>query len=211
MSLNARLAALEMKLGISSNTTSSSSNALPETDVPDRLAALQVLVDKYTTTEIRTTWHESHRLLQELDPGEGLTYQQQPLLYKRQEILAAAPQLRQDFQHLSTLVGLLHNTQQQQQQQQQVGGGGGGGTNTNPLTADTVTQAPILTSLQVSLDDQRRLDSLRVQVEDLNGRTRTMTTRLHQLLEAYHAIMTAASEKCILVDEVLSMKEAKSL
>jgi hypothetical protein len=214
MSLDARLSALEMKLGISSNNGSSSnnnnnasSNTLAEDDdLGGRLDALQAMVDKYTTTDFKNTWYECQKLLMELDPGEGLTYQQQPLMYKRQEVLAMAPQLERDFKHLSTLVGLLHNTTTSQYKTPQQK------THQNPplvvLTEDTITQAPILTTLHVSMEDQRRLDALRVLIEDLNGKTRTLTTRLHQLLEAYHAIMTAASEKCILLDEVLSMKES---
>ena len=214
-SLNARLAALEMKVGIVSSAehvpaAEQHHQQEQRLDIPGRIDALQATVDKAhsSTTDLRTTWQESLALLQELDPGQGLTYQQQPLMYKRQEILAVAPQLKQDFHHLSTLVGLLHNTQQNGR-----GGMGSGGKNSNknPLTADSVTQAPLLTTVKVpSLEDQRRLDALRVQIEDLNGRTRTMTTRLHQMLEVYHAIMTAASEKCILADEVLSMREAKT-
>lgn len=208
MTIDARLSALEWKLGLPSGASTSSKPHVEEgdhrksqsddtaasttTDVSARLAALQATMEKTTTSEFKNTWQECQRLLQELDPGTGLTHQQQPLLYKRQEILAAAPQLEHDFEHLKTLVFLLHKQ---------------GG---NPLTLDAVTQAPILTSIRVSPQEQRRLDTLRLTVDDLNARTKVMTLRLHQILEAYHAIMSAASEKCILADEVLSMKEAEA-
>jgi len=282
MSLNARLSTLEMKLGIiasSSDGTNKKKNdprhqMISDMDVASRLDALQGAIEKSmttstTTNDLKTSWMESCTLLKELDPGEGLTYQQQPLLYKRQELLAVAPQLKQDFQHLSTLIGLLHTTPSSaasgiggggiyQGQQRTMGGtmtttgdgssGTGGKPPSNrpppssstsalssshhrhtssvssagssgstsyptPLTEDVITQASVLTTttFQISMEDQRRLDTLKIQMEDLNQRTQKVMIQFHQMLEIYHVIMTAASEKCILFDETLRMREETTI
>ncbi len=73
-----------------------------------------------------------------------------------------------------------------------------------------VTQAPIFTILSMSPEDQRRWDALRVTMEDLNVRTRAMALRLNQLLECYHSVMSAASEKYFLADELLSSRKSSS-
>lgn len=185
--LDARVAALETKLGLRSSSVS-------KVDVESRLNALQATVDKHTTPQFRSVWKESMDLLRELDPGPGLTHQQQPLLYKRQEVLAAAETLEKDMGELAKILHLLSQ--------------GRASASSTPLREDAVTQAPILTNLSVSPEDQRRLDALRVTFEDLNTRTRVMALRLNQLLECYHSVMSAASEKCILADELLSAREA---
>ncbi len=189
--LDARVSALETKLGLRGGTVSVS---LVDTDIEGRLGALQATVDKHTTPQFRSLWKESLDLLRDLDPGPGLTHQQQPLLYRRQEVLAAAVTLERDMGELAKIMHLL--TQ------------GRAPDSSTPLREDAVTQAPILTNLSISPEDQRRLDTLRVTLEDLNGRTRATALRLNQLLECYHSVMSAASEKCILADEVLASREA---
>ena len=53
------------------------------------------------------SWTLIQKLLKELDPGIALTHQQQPLLYKRQQVLACSDELMTDFGHLETILKLL--------------------------------------------------------------------------------------------------------
>jgi hypothetical protein len=193
-SLGARLSALEAKLGVSSS--SSSSSIQTQNDMSSRLDAVQSSMESQTTSQFRDTWNESQKLFVDLDPGVGLTHQQQPLLYRRQEVLAAAPSLDKDMQEMHTILHLLLTSQPANANNK--------GTS---LREDQVTQAPILTSMQVSPEDQRRLDTLRLTMEDLDDRTKKVMGKMDHVLECYHAVMTAASEKCILADEAISARE----
>lgn len=190
-SLEARLAALETKLGVAGRSN--------DEDAEARLAALQGQLDKFASPQYKSLWKESFQLLEELDPSIGLTHQQQPLLYKRQQVLAASETLGQDMAHLAQILQLLSLKQHQAQNQPAA--------DSQKLRLDDVTQAPILTSISVSSEEQRRLDALRVTLEDLNARAQRATLKLQQLLETYHVVVAAASEKCILADEMLAMKE----
>jgi hypothetical protein len=192
-SLEARLSALEAQLGVSSSSEGPSRN-----DMSIRLDALQSTIETQTTSQFRETWHESQKLFRELDPGMALTHQQQPLLYRRQEVLAASGSLQTDMGELGNILHLLLTSQREPANQQQPNA---------TLREDQVTQAPILTSVSVSPEDQRRLDALRLTLEGLNVRTQKLTTNMDQMLECYHAVMTAASEKCILADETISYRE----
>lgn len=197
--MEARLAALETKLGLrssSSSTISAASNSA-ENNMETRLSTLQRTMEEQTTPEFRSVMKESWQLLDDLDPGAGLTHQQQPLLYKRQEVLASADTLQRDLNELSHIWHLLLTSSSSSNSSSNNG---------TTISQDAVTQAPILTQIRISDEDQRRLDALRVTLEDLNGRTRVMTLRLNQLLEAHYAVLSAASEKCILADEVLSSR-----
>jgi len=53
------------------------------------------------------SWKEIQKLLRELDPGIALTHQQQPLLYKRQQVLAVSDELANDFSELDVILKLL--------------------------------------------------------------------------------------------------------
>jgi hypothetical protein len=53
------------------------------------------------------SWKEIQKLLRDLDPGIALTHQQQPLLYKRQQVLAVSDELANDFSELDGILKLL--------------------------------------------------------------------------------------------------------
>jgi len=190
-SLEARLAALETKLGGKSAPNE-------EADVATRLSRLEASAEKQLDPSFRSLWKESLALLDELHPGLGLTHQQQPLLYKRQHVLAASDSLGNDMGELAKLLPLLslnsNNT-----------------TKDAFIREDQVTQAPILTSSQfvISPEDQRRLDALRMTLDEAQSKVQTLTKQFQHLLESYHVLVTAMSEKCILADEIISGKETK--
>jgi len=116
-----RLNALENRVGVGRQTSDES--------IDDRLAKLKALLDgklaKASSESSTTTgntpsssavatktsneqhWKVIQKLLKELDPGIALTHQQQPLLYKRQQVLACSDELSNDFKQLDAILKLL--------------------------------------------------------------------------------------------------------
>lgn len=181
LSLEARLLDLESKLGVGHPSVT-------KNDIARRLDKVQGSVNEQTTSAFRETWKESQTLFKDLDPGMALTHQQQPLLYRRQEVLAAASCLTQDLQELSKIMHLLQLP-------------------SKSLREDQVKQAPILTQYNISTNDEQRLDQLRLTMEDLATRLQTVMARTDAILESYHTIMAVASEKVVLADEAIKTKE----
>ena len=190
-SLNARLQALEATLGISSSEGEKSAEGIER-----RLNALEQKVKASTPASLHATWDESDRLLRDLHPGSNLTYQQPsknyPILFRRKEVLASADSLKQDMDKLSSILNLLLIAQKQ--------------TDT-PLREEQVTQAPILTSLIVSEEDQRRMDSVLLQVRDIQSQIQNMATHIDSLVEAYHAAMSAVSNSIVAAHEAIDKEK----
>ena len=189
-SFESRLTALEVKVGKLVPENAVADNA----DVDSRLQSLQSKIDANSNAQLKETWRETQEMLRDLDPGAALTHQQQPLLYRRQELLASADTMKRDMEHLKTILHLLQTSQPAFE---------------GPIREEQVAQAPILTDMSVSPEDERRLDTLRLTLQDLHTRTQNLMFRMDNTLECYHSIMTAASEKCVLADEAISLKEKK--
>ncbi|KAL3913901.1 MAG: hypothetical protein SGARI_000413 [Bacillariaceae sp.] len=80
-SLESRIAALELQVG-----KMTGQQQPPAKEVSSRLDKLQQQMDTHlNSVQIGGIWKESLKLIKELDPDIALTYQQQPLLYKRQQ------------------------------------------------------------------------------------------------------------------------------
>jgi hypothetical protein len=186
-SIEARLAAVEAKLGVLPLGAATGKDA-----VAGRFQAIQSAMDSHTTSQFRDTWQESDKLFRELDPGIALTHQQQPLLYRRQEILASADTMQNDMEELRKMLHLLLTSQP---------------STSGLLREDQVTQAPIITGVSISPEDEHRMDVLRLSLVDLNTRTTQLVGKMDNVLECYHAIISAASEKCVLADEAISLRE----
>jgi hypothetical protein len=176
--LESRLIELEVKLGVRKPVVTNN-------DIAHRLDAIQHSIDTSLTSNMRETWGESQKLFRELDPGIALTHQQQPLLYRRQEVLAAAPSMNQDMQELAAMLHLLKPKTSEKK----------------PLREDQVTQAAILTNFNITPEEERRLDALRLTLEELQTRVTKVAQRTDQILESYHTIMAVATEKVVLADE----------
>jgi hypothetical protein len=237
-------------------------------------------------------WIECIKLLNELDPDIGLTHQQQPLLYKRQQVLASSYDLIKDFSELNIILNLLlkgtttrkginginngtssmgaggggissndvfkSNTavgndggggggksynkdndtinkaaagqsslslysssekqqqldkskqqnkqdEEQRRQQQQRSSASADGLQNQLLRLDQVTQAPILTEYYagtaINPIEQKRIETLRIKLLDLNNRTTNLSQQLRYYLECYHTTMQAVSNKIILANE----------
>jgi hypothetical protein len=195
-SLDSRLTVLEGKLG---QITELSSPSLQAQELSSRLDRLQSIVDGHTTVTFRETLQESLKLLKDLDPDIALTHQQQPLLYKRQQLLAVSSQLQLDMQQLDVILKLLtYETKEKALST----------TLSSSVRLDQVTQAPLVSSpyYSQSLVDQERLYALRVIFGALNDRISKIQKQMQHLLESYHTVMAAASEKCILAAERASSK-----
>jgi hypothetical protein len=199
LSLEARVAALEAQLGVRTGAHPTKSNNNSNTnDLSHRLNALQSTMEQHTSLSFRETLKESVQLMDELDPGMALTHQQQPLLYRRQQVLAGAKPLEADMDQLSQLLHLLLTSQPPTPTPNTTAAG------ITKLRQEQVTQAPILvSSVTINPEEERRVDALRLTLQDLSGRTQTLTTQMDQVLECYHTVMMAASEKCVLAEERL--------
>lgn len=121
-----RVSILESRIGINLTTTSKKMlrNNNTNDSINDRLAKICVNLEGRiaslsvgrmstgigsNTSSIHDvrSWKEMEKLLRELDPGIALTHQQQPLLYKRQQVLASSDELSRDFSELDLILKLL--------------------------------------------------------------------------------------------------------
>jgi len=110
-----RLIALERKVGTErlQNTGAAAAVAVGvvSSSLDDRLNKLKSELQSKLSSSTKTNNQDSHRtiqkLLKELDPGIALTHQQQPLLYKRQMVLASCDELKQNLQQLDSIGNLL--------------------------------------------------------------------------------------------------------
>jgi hypothetical protein len=192
--IEARLRALEAFLSVTSETRS------PE-DVTSRIGALETKLNSLTSnlqgdTPLKQLWEESDKLMRELDPGTALTHQQQiaaPILYRRQEILASAESLRRDMGQLMEILTLLSIGQPQI-----IG--------EDPLSEMQVTKAPILAVAPPSKVEEERLQHLEVNLQEMHDKMKNFAARLDKLVAGYHSLVTAVSEKIVLVDETTTGK-----
>jgi hypothetical protein len=183
--IEARLQALEATLGLIPSKEGESS-----VDIETRLDALQAKIKATTPSSLHATWDDSDSLLRDLDPGPSLTYQQTsknyPILYRRKEVLASADCMKADMDQLSSLLNLLLISQKDTD---------------SPLREEQVTQAPIITSVIISEEEERRLDVVLLKVGELSRSIQDIADRVDSLVDSYHAVMMAISEKIIVADE----------
>jgi hypothetical protein len=198
-SMESRLLALETSLGLlqptNSNSNSNSINKNNTKDLTSRLDALEHKFQSFSTP--LTIWRESDALLQELHPQAGLTYQEpstrnDPILYRRQQVLASADDLKRDFAQLNTIMNLLLIAQ-----------------STKKLSEEHVINAPIITSTTgssalVDPNSTARLETLRLDIAITCQQTMAMTNRVDSLIQTYHAIVTALSERMLLLNQTFA-------
>ena len=124
--LERRLAVLEARVGVSRQQPPQSGGSSGDgavRTIDERLGRLRIDLERKIcgSNTVRTmnggggnagfggerSWKEIRKLLKDLDPGIALTHQQQPLLYKRQDVLAGATELSRDFRQLDAVLKLL--------------------------------------------------------------------------------------------------------
>lgn len=196
-SMEARLAALEHKLGILHGKS-----RVKDKDIQSRLDGIQSLYESNTDPAFREACSESDRLVRELDAGTALTHQTSvsstPLYYRRQEVLSSSDSLKGDMDQLGQMLNLLLIAQPPRGEEK-----------STPLREDEVTQAPIVNLPPVSREDERRLDLVQANLAELQTRTQDVAGRVDSLLNLYYSLMATSSEKIVLADEEISVREQK--
>jgi hypothetical protein len=198
-SLESRLSLLESQLGVHVYATTSKDNetTTEDKDLISRLEGLEGRFMSLTDSSLRQTWAESDKLMIELDPKAALTHQQlfaAPILYRKQELLASAEPFKRDLEQVGDIMKLLLIGQPP--------------ITDGDLKEEHVTQAPILTGTPcISEEDQQRMDALQHQMVDMQTRTAAVANQMDRLLNNYHTLISTVSEKMILADEELRMRE----
>jgi hypothetical protein len=166
-------------------------------DVATRVGALeqQLQCNQYLGS-MATEWKEMETLLEELSPGTALTHQKQimaPILYRRQEVLASASTFQTDLERVAQIKTLLDIQSESSSSS----------SHNTIITEQQVVQAPILlvASDTIAKDELERLDRVSATVVQLQARIQHATSKLDRILEHYHALIAALSEKMVLMDE----------
>jgi hypothetical protein len=201
-SMESRLLALETSLGLLQPTNSNSSSINNPTnknntrELSSRLDALEHKFQSFSTP--LTIWSESDALLQELHPLAGLSYQEpssntrnDPIMYRRQQVLASADDMKRDFSQLNTIMNLLLIAQ-----------------STKKLSEEQVFNAPIITSAACAdPNSTARLETLLLDIAITRQQTMAMANRVDSLIQTYHTIVMALSERMLLLNQTLATKE----
>ena len=156
-------------------------------------------VQRAAIDQLESHWKDIHRYLDDLDPGTALTHQQQiaaPLLYRRQEVLASAEELKHWMKQVSEILHLLLIGQSLPD-------------TTKHISEMHVSKAPILvnTTIVLSTEQQNELLLLEQTFTDLAERVNAAGAKLDRLLVGYQQLITSVSEKLVFLDEELSAKK----
>mmetsp|Transcript_9695 Transcript_9695/g.13578 ORF Transcript_9695/g.13578 Transcript_9695/m.13578 type:complete len:246 (-) Transcript_9695:103-840(-) len=217
-SIESRICTLETRLGISPSTAS-----VGDSDINSRLDRLFLLVSQASApssaskksfdalSSIEKDWTESTKLASELDPGSFLVRQgfpptndtaavasiSTPMIYRRQEVLASSTFLKEGMDQLNKAREALLISSDIEK---------------NPLPPnERYTQSDILSSPQYdyAMDEsvQKRLNDVSTKIMSLYHRSANASQKMDELVDRYHAIMGAVSEKIVLADEEVTMLE----
>lgn len=192
--VDARLQALQLRLG----TTPTTDSKLPDDanshhlDTVTRLERLEQTWNSSTTANFNQAGDETDKLFEDLQPGAGLTYQKvlsgrsrdYPMVYRQQIVLASQDSLRRDMNHLGDILNLLHISQK--------------------TSLSDVTQAPILNTRAITFDEERRLDSLRINSSHCQIQVAALADRMDSLIITYQKALVTLSNRMIALDEKLS-------
>ena len=150
-----------------------------------------------------------------------------PLLYRRQEVLASAESLKVGMERLGEMRSLLDSVATSSASAAAQVAAARGGSRTSGAAAaagrgssergkpstTNFANSSLITSdryeYAADADSMRRLQDVSVQAADINARAVSVATRVDNLISQYHRVMTLLSEKCVLVDEELSVLEMK--
>ena len=247
LSFEDELAVLDKGTQLPKIITSTTTSEEEMDDLASRLSKLEQIVDSSKSSSQRDIleghWNEMNQYLQDLDPGAALTHQQSiggPLIYRRQEVLASADELKRNMQYVSEILNLLMIGQNMppltftssssssattSAASSGVGirrsGGSSSSTNSSsssskPVAASSndgmisemhVTKAPILlTAPALSREQQDELVALGERLQLLRDRVDASSTHLDRLVTGYQDVITAISEKLVLLDEELRLQ-----
>ena len=219
--LELRLTELELKVGTSLLSNSSSSSPSQQIDVTSRLdnllrtetSRLPPTPSSTKTSDAsldtkRSALHNEFRtidrLLSELamSPIAGPAASvggnsNAPLLFRRQEILASSDSMKRDMELLSrirelTMIGVkVNNTNDSNK--------------SSNNESNNVVNCPIIASERYNLpsddDAKERLERLCFRVAELHKRSTAVSIRADRMLDSYGQVMMALSEKMVLAEE----------
>mmetsp|Transcript_7081 Transcript_7081/g.14761 ORF Transcript_7081/g.14761 Transcript_7081/m.14761 type:complete len:253 (-) Transcript_7081:24-782(-) len=208
-SLSTQDSILEEVDGMDIIDSSSSNAAGGNSDFASRLTTLEQTINnafskssqqRSIIDQLDSHWKEIHDYFADLDPGTALTHQQQiaaPLLYRRQEVLACADELKQSMQQVAEILNLLMIGQN---------------INSNSKISEMhVTKAPILcATAQPALstrEEQEQLDQVEKILTDLAERVDVAALKMDRMLTGYQQFVTTVSEKLVLLDEEIRNKK----
>jgi hypothetical protein len=204
MDIEGRLSRLERQLGLHESGDYRSvggSTSESRMDLSVRVAALQRSLATTLGVTATAEWSDMDELWQDLSPGTALTHQKQimaPILYRRAEILAAASTFEANMKRVAQIQSLLLVSAPT----------AAASSNAQLITEQQVLQAPILqTDSSMIAGDQ--LQSLASSVVDLQMQIRRVSTKLDRLLANYSSLVGAVSEKLVLADEAIQLREQK--
>ena len=194
--LEARLRDLEDRIGTEPNKVGAIADVeKSQLDVVTRLNRLEEkFKSSLSTPTLKQLLDESDKLLEDLQPASGFTYQQvlsgrsqdYPMIYRRQLVLASKDSLNRDLNALHEIFNLLHISQNKS------------------LLPDRLTEAPILSVPSISVEEEQRLDSLRIQTTHCQLQLAELIERVDSLVSMYQKSLMMLSNRFIQLDEKLS-------
>mmetsp|Transcript_23524 Transcript_23524/g.39906 ORF Transcript_23524/g.39906 Transcript_23524/m.39906 type:complete len:198 (-) Transcript_23524:85-678(-) len=186
--LEARLLALETTLGfVPANDESGKAKS---GDLSSRLDQLEQEWKTLAPSSLNMLWEETDKIVKDLHPGPSMTYQQPsstrnnyPIVYRKQQVLAATKTLQRDMEYLTNIVNLLLISQ------------------AGTISEESVTQAPILTSCLVTPEQEKRLSTLRVQTAEAQQKTEALAVRVDSLVRTYQTILGSLAERMLKLEQ----------
>lgn len=205
--METRLLALETRVGLTPKLDKPTATVLQldepsassaNKDIISRLALLEDQWKSSTTTTFNSLCDESDKLLEELQPGAGLTYQQAllgrskdyPILYRQQLVLASEESMRRDMGQLSNILNLLTISQK-----------------SSSTTADLVTNAPIINTPPVTAEQEQKLDTVRINVAQSQRRIIELANRMDAMINIYQKSMLTLSDRMIRVEAKIAQQK----
>mmetsp|Transcript_18183 Transcript_18183/g.24124 ORF Transcript_18183/g.24124 Transcript_18183/m.24124 type:complete len:255 (-) Transcript_18183:400-1164(-) len=226
--LESRIFALESRLGISTSKNANQLSSGGGGDISSRIDRLFLLISRASVPSSSTSktkafdalsslerdWKESKKLAAELDPGSFLARQglptndsagapasvSAPMIYRRQEILASSDFLKDGMEQLNLAREALLLSSDIEKV---------------PLPPqERYTKSAILSSgrYDYAMDDsvQTRLEDVAIKIKSLQKRSVAASNKMDELVDRYHMVMEAVSEKIVLADEEIVFLEASA-
>jgi hypothetical protein len=201
--LQQRVQQMELLLGL--YDTAAVTTATPEeaadgsisTNIEQRITTLEQQCSK-SSVALQEDWDIIDRLLHELSPGTALTHQRQvvaPIVYRRQEILASASDYQRNIQQVQQILNLISIGQNTC-------------SNNSNITEQEIINAPIITeTIGMTSEQETNLEILTSTSIDLQHRVQNVSYQLDTMMDHYANLISATSEKMILISEKLDMQE----
>lgn len=200
--LQQRVQQMELLLGLYDTTAATTptedvADGSMSTNIEQRIATLEQQCTK-SSVALQEDWDIIDRLLHELSPGTALTHQRQvvaPIVYRKQEILASASDYQRNIQQVQQILNLISIGQNTC-------------SNNSKITEQEIINAPIITeTIGMTSEQETNLEILASTLLDLQHRVQNVSYQLDSMMDHYTNLISATSEKMILISEKLDMHE----